>query len=150
MDSAYLQLKLSIQKKAKNRAKVKKDTERKKEAGRELTQTTATTKVHKLTKPSLSFSISMFLSNLFGLCFGFFFLVSIKRLLYRRSVFRIQSLSFLERKVVHFESLFDLFSSHCNLWEEEFQFQVYDSWECESFKPLPLSIVEFLKFTIYV
>jgi hypothetical protein len=49
------------------------DTERKKEADRELTQTTATTKVHKLTKPSLSFAISMFLSNLFGLCFGFFF-----------------------------------------------------------------------------
>ena len=39
--------------------------------------------------------------------FRVFFLVSIKRLLYRRSVFRIQSLSFLERKVVHFESLVD-------------------------------------------
>ncbi|KAJ6854437.1 hypothetical protein NC651_039372 [Populus alba x Populus x berolinensis] len=45
LDSAYLQLKLSVQKKAKNRAKVEKDTERKKEADRELTQTTATTKV---------------------------------------------------------------------------------------------------------
>jgi hypothetical protein len=102
MDSAYLQLKLSVQKKAKNRANVEIDAERKK-VDRELTQTTATTKVHKLTKPSLSFAISIF------------FLVSIKRLLYRRSVFRIQSLSFLERKVVHFESIFDLFSSHCNL-----------------------------------
>jgi hypothetical protein len=72
MDSAYLQLKLSVQKKAKNRANVEIDAERKK-VDRELTQTTATTKVHKLTKPSLSFAISMFLSNLFGLCFGFFF-----------------------------------------------------------------------------
>ena len=53
LDSAYLQLKLSVQKKAKNRAKVEKDTERKKEAGRELPQTTATTKVHKLTKTPL-------------------------------------------------------------------------------------------------
>ena len=60
LDSAYLQLKLSVQKKAKNRAKVEKDTERKKEADRELTQTTATTKVQKLTKPSLSVAISLF------------------------------------------------------------------------------------------
>ena len=60
LDSAYLQLKLGVQKKAKNRAKVEKDTERKKEADRELTQTTATTKVQKLTKPSLSVAISLF------------------------------------------------------------------------------------------
>ena len=60
LDSAYLQLKLSVQKKAKNRAKVEKDTDRKKEADRELTQTTATTKVQKLTKPSLSVAISLF------------------------------------------------------------------------------------------
>jgi hypothetical protein len=59
MDSAYLQLKLSVQKKAKNRANVEIDAERKK-VDRELTQTTATTKVHKLTKPSLSFAISIF------------------------------------------------------------------------------------------